>query len=410
MLYNPAYLQLIIIFAGKKMDLQRFISTSLVRYLDAFPCVAILGPRQVGKTTTAKQLQSHSTKDTIYLDLESDEDCQKLTNAEQYFDERQDKLIIIDEIQRNPSLFKLLRAVIDKKRTNGRFILLGSASPELLTKSSETLAGRIAYLEMHPFIFQEIKGKYPFNDLWLKGGFPSAFLQQDELLSFEMRVQFVQTYLERELPILGLSASPIVLKNLLRMLAHCQGQLVNYSDLANSLGIEVNTIKRYLDYFENAFLIRRVQAYTTNMKKRIVKAPKIYIRDTGLLHTLFNIENKEDLDGFVGKGNSWESFVIQQIIPLLRPNTSFYFYRTQDGTELDLVLFKGLEPVLGIEIKYSNAPKLSKGTTIASQDFGDIPVLVVTHSVEEDYNYGEKVTVTSFERLFFHLQAHKLIN
>lgn len=391
------------------MELQRVISSSVIRYLGNFPCVALLGPRQVGKTTTVKMLQAQIQRESIYLDLESDEDVQKLVYAEQYFNERQDKLIIIDEIQRNPQLFPLLRSVIDKNRTNGRFILLGSASPELLAKSSETLAGRIAYLEMHPFIYPEISNQFIFDGLWLKGGFPSIFLQQDLSLSFEMRVQFIQTYLERELPVLGLSASPVLLKNLLRMVAHAQAQILNYSEISKALGVEVNTIKRYLDYFENAFLIRRLQPYFANSKKRIVKSPKIFIRDTGILHALFNIENKEDLDGFIGKGSSWESFVVQQIIAMLKPGVAPYFYRTQDGSEIDLVLVKGVQPILGIEIKLSNAPTITKGLTIASHDLNDIPIFVVTHSVSEDYNYKPNIKVTSFDRIFNYLRESNIL-
>ncbi|GAB2775706.1 ATP-binding protein [Rhabdobacter roseus] len=354
-------------------------------------------------------LKKQIPKETIYLDLESDEDLEKLKQAEQYFDQRVDKLLIIDEIQRSPALIRLLRSVIDKSRHNGRFIILGSASPELLTQSAESLAGRIAYLELHPLVFQEIKPTYHFDDLWLKGGFPTSFLQADLMLSFEMRIQFIHTYLERELPILGLSASPIILRNLIRMVAHSQGQIVNYTELSNSLGVEINTVKRYLDYFENAFLIRRLPPFFTNSKKRLVKSPKIFIRDTGILHTLFNLETREDLDGFNGKGNSWESFVIQQVMAQLRPNVSAYFYRTQDGSELDMVLVRGVEPVLGLEIKYSNAPKISKGTTLASQDLGHIPILVVTHSVSEDYDYNTLVRITSFERLFDYLITYRLI-
>lgn len=391
------------------MEIPRLISTSIIRYLDSFPCVALLGPRQVGKTTTVKTLQMRLQKESIYLDLESDEDQQKLLYAEQYLNERQDKLIIIDEVQRNPQLFPLLRAVIDKKRTNGRFLILGSASPELLAKSSETLAGRIAYLELHPFIYPEISSQFLFEGLWLKGGFPGVFLQPDLSLSFEMKLQFIQTYLERELPLLGLSASPFLLKNLLRMVAHSQAQILNYSELSKALGVEVNTIKRYLDYFENAFLIRRLPPYFFNSKKRIIKSPKIFIRDTGILHTLFNVESKEDLDGFIGKGSSWESFVIQQIIALLRPGVNPFFYRTQDGTELDLVLVKGVQPVLGIEIKLSNSPTLTRGLTIASQDLGNISIFVVTHSISEDYNYSDNIKVTSFERIFNYLKQFNLI-
>jgi predicted AAA+ superfamily ATPase len=193
------------------------------------------------------------------------------------------------------------------------------------------------------------------------------------------------------------------------MVAHAQGQLVTYSDFSKSLGIDINTVKRYLDYFENAFLIRRLQPYFFNSKKRLVKSPKIFIRDSGLLHALFNIENQNDLSGFIGRGNSWESFVIQQVIANLKNNVSNNFYRTQDGTELDLLLVQGLNPVLGIEIKTSNAPSISRGTSIASKDLGDIPILIVTPSVSEDYKINENQTVVSFDRLNYHLNQYKLI-
>lgn len=391
------------------MEFHRQIMRQIFRYMDAFPAAALLGPRQIGKTFTAKEFSHQYQGAIVYLDLESDADVQKLKNAEQYFLERDNYLIVIDEIQRNPSLFVLLRSVIDKNRTNGRFLLLGSASPELLAQSSETLAGRVAYLEMHPLFFREVQETITQDELWLKGGFPEMLQQKDLELSFEMRIQFIQSYLERELPILGLFASSVVLKNLLRMIAHNQGQVVNYTELSKSLGLDIKTVKRYLDYFENSYLIRRVEPYFTNTKKRLVRSPKMFIRDTGLLHCLFNVVTKEDLDGFNGKGNSWESFVIQQVIGQLKTGVSAFFYRTQDGSELDLVLVKGMSPILGLEIKLSNAPRISKGTTISSQDLGNIPVFVVTHSVDEDYKHNERVTVTSFSRLFFHLEAMKLL-
>jgi predicted AAA+ superfamily ATPase len=377
--------------------------------LSVFPCLALLGPRQVGKTTFSKYLQEVTNKEILYLDLESLEDEKKLENAEQYFNERQGKLIILDEIQRRPDLFPLLRSVIDKKKVPARFILLGSASPELLAKSSETLAGRVAYKEMHPFCYTEIKEQHSFQKLWLRGGFPEFFLQEDDDISFEMRQQFIQTYLERELPLLGLSVSPVLLRNLLRMLAAIHGQAVNYSKLGSALGVQVNTIKRYLDYFENAFLIRRLYPFYVNVKKRLVKAPKIYIRDTGLLHTLSGMHNYEDMEANIDKGNSWESFVLQQIIPVLKSTIEYYYYRTHDGTELDVVFVRGGVPFLGLEIKLSNAHNITKGTTIASQDLGDIPVLVITHSVQEDYMHNAKVRVTSFERMFFWLGEYGVV-
>lgn len=391
------------------MTIARAITNQVLRSMNHFPAVALLGPRQVGKTTLAKAIAETVEKPSIYLDLESSSDLQKLTNAEDYLRQRDDQLILIDEIQRMPSLFPLLRSVIDRKRVNGRFILLGSASPELLAKSSETLAGRIAYLELHPFSYPEIRALAGYERLWLRGGFPNLFLQESEEVSFTSRVQFIQTYIERELPLLGLSASVNTLRNLLRMIAHVNGNLLNYSDLSRSLGIDVGTTKRYLDYFEQAFLVRRVEPYFANTSKRIVKSPKIYVRDTGLLHALAGIENGEELEGFHAKGNSWEGFVIQQIIAHLKSSIGYFFYRTQDGTELNLVLVKGLTPVLGIEIKYSNAPTLRKGNRLAAADLGNVPLLVVTPSVDEDYSPAENCTVTSLDRLFHHLSRANLL-
>jgi predicted AAA+ superfamily ATPase len=363
----------------------------------------------VGKTTTLKMIKSQIEADSVYLDLESEEDKMKLLNPEQYFMDRKDKLIIIDEVQRRPDLFPLLRSVIDRHRIDGRFIISGSASPELLAKSSETLAGRIAYLELQPFVFPEIKKTYSLDMLWLKGGFPEIFLQQDSRISFEKRLQFIQTYIERELPLLGLSASPNLMRNLLMMIAHSQAQILNYSAFSKALGIEVNTVKRYIDYLENAFLIRRLQPYFFNTKKRLTKSPKIFIRDTGLLHALFNLVNKEELEGHPGKGHSWESFVIQQIIALLKPGINPCYYRTQDGAEIDLILVKGIQPVVGIEVKLSNAPTSERGITSATDDLGNIPVFIVTHSVMEDYDMRRGIKVTSFERIFHHLQEMELI-
>jgi predicted AAA+ superfamily ATPase len=391
------------------INFERTVTKRFLKYMDAFPCIALLGPRQVGKTYFAKKIRDAVDRETVYLDLESDEDIAKLNNAETYLSSHQDKLVIIDEIQRNPKLFVLLRSIIDKHRENGRFLILGSASPELMIKSAESLAGRIAYLEMHPLTFKEVKKHFDYNELWLKGGFPEMLLQKDLELSLAMRNQFIQTYIERELPILGLSASPILLKNLLRMLAHNQGQLLNYSQLSNSLGRDINTVKRYMDYFEHAFLIRRLEPFHANTKKRIVKSPKVYIRDTGIYHALFDIETREELDGFIGKGNSWESFVIQEVISQISTNVQPYFYRTQDGAEIDLILVKGLKPILGLEIKTSNAPKITKGTTEAAKDLGNIPVFVITHSVDEDYKHNDLVTVTAYDRMIAILDRNKLI-
>jgi predicted AAA+ superfamily ATPase len=210
-------------------------------------------------------------------------------------------------------------------------------------------------------------------------------------------LDFIQTYIERELPILGLKTSPAVSRNLLRMLTGIHGNLLNYSMLANSLGIDLNTIKRMIDLYEDAFLIRRLQPFYINVSKRLVKTPKLFIRDSGLQHALAGIEDMEELEGYAGKGNSWEGFVIQQIIALLKPSIVPFFYRTQDGVELDLLLVKGNRPVVGIEIKYSNAPKITRGTTIASKDFDNLPIWIVTPGVEENYAINQNISVTGLK-------------
>ena len=395
---------------NKEMEFVRIVLSQAIDRLNQLPALALLGSRQVGKTTLSRQIQEAVGKDSVYLDLESPSDLAKLADAEGYFLERQDKLIILDEVQRMPELFPILRSVIDRHRKlKGRFLLLGSASPELLAKSSETLAGRIAYLELNPLIFAEVLPSIDYRTLWLRGGYPDMLLAENDQVSFKNRLDFIQTYLERELPLLGLMTSPVLLRNLLRMLMGVHGNVLNYSDLSRSLGLDVNTIKRYIDFFEYSFIIRRLQPYFTNISKRVVKSPKLYFRDSGLLHAFAGISKAEDLEGFLQKGNSWEGFVIQDVIAKLKQEISPYFFRTQDGSELDLVLVKGTMPVLGIEVKYSNAPSPSKGNTIAAQDLGNIPVLIVTPSANEDFSIGPQKTVTSFGRLSIHLEKAGLI-
>lgn len=385
-------------------------SVDRLRFLvEAFPVVCVVGPRQVGKTTLVEGLTDGVGRPALYLDLESSRDLAKLSNAELYFDQRSDHLIILDEIQRRPDLFPLLRAVIDRDRKPGRFMLLGSASPELMMQSAESLAGRIAYLELHPFIYAETRTHGSMDQLWLRGGFPDSFLARDDRLSMEIREQFIKTYLERELALLGLRKLPTRLSSLFKMLAHLQSQQLQMADLARALGMDVKSIQRYLDFFEHAFLIRRLPAYHANIGKRLVKAPRIFIRDTGILHALLGIINLEDLAGHPIQGSSWESFVVQQILARLDQSTEAYYYRTQNGTELDLLLVKHGKPVVGIEVKLGNAPSVTKGTTLASEDLGSIPVWVVTHSTPEDYALNSHVQVTSFERIFFHLEQLKLL-
>jgi uncharacterized protein len=362
------------------------------------PALALLGPRQVGKTTLVKTIESRFQRQSIYLDLESLEDMNRLQNAELYFLERQNQLVIIDEIQRMPQLFSLLRSLIDKNRVAGRFILLGSASPELLIKSSESLAGRISYIELSPVFFEEIKYTIPYQTHWWRGGFPNILLANTDKTAFRRLNDFVMSYVERELPILGLGAAPFVIKNLLTILVGVHGNLLNVNDLCRSMGLTSPTINRYLDFLESAFLIRRLQPFFINISKRIVKAPKFYFRDSGLFHSLAAIGSPEALLGSQYVGSSWEGYVIQQIIANLPHHIKPFFYRTADGTELDLVLVRGAIPILGFEIKYSNTPKPTRGNLIAQQDLGDVPIVIITPSAD-DFKIADKIWVCSLKTL-----------
>lgn len=342
--------------------INRISKNHIIDLLNGFPCVAIIGPRQVGKTTLAKSIQK-KYESSVYLDLEFQKDYIKLEDAETYLEQIQDRLVIIDEVQRKKDLFPVLRALIDRNRKPGRFLMLGSAGPDLLRNSSETLAGRIAFYELTPFLFTELQGKYKIEDIWMHGGFPDALMNQKYWLSWMNN--YVKTYFERDLPNLGFPADSITGERLWTMLSHYHGNLINYAEIGRSLGLSVQTIKRYIGFLKHAFLIRLIEPFHMNVKKRLVKTPKVYIRDSGIMHFLSGIENPDQLMGHPKKGASWEGFVIEQIIPLLQPNQRTYFYRTHDGAELDLVITRGDQPVISIEIKIGSDVRPTRGNTEA---------------------------------------------
>lgn len=347
--------------------LSRQILKEFETYLSIFPIVGVVGPRQVGKTTLVKNIQSILKTDWVYLDLDLQSDKAKLANAELYLESFADRCVIIDEIQEMPELFGLLKALVDKNKRPARFVILGSASPKLIRKSSDALTGRIGYIELHPFHLLET-GFESQNQLWLKGGFPDAFLSND-LATWQIITQnFVKTYVERELPGLGLPASNDTSRRLFQMLAYLTGQQINLSLIGKSLSLSSNTVKSYVEFIENAFLIRNIQPFFKNTKKRLTKSPKVFWRDTGVLHHLLQINTYDQLLGHPSLGGSWEAFVIQQIIATAPKELDFNYYRTQDGAEVDLVISKGGEAIIACEIKFTNNPKLSKGNTIALQD------------------------------------------
>jgi predicted AAA+ superfamily ATPase len=374
----------------------RRIFTEITDSLSFFPVVSIIGPRQVGKTTLAKQIMSESAKPTLYLDLELQSDLFKLNDAELFLSQHTEKLIVIDEVQNKKELYPLLRGLVDRQREPGRFLLLGSASPELIRHSSESLAGRIAYHQLHPFDLTEIPDTVVQNDLWVKGGFPNVLFAKNDDLGRRWMENFISTYLNRDLLQLGLNASPKIIRNLWTMMAHLNGQLFNATTLGNSLGVSTPTVKRYVDFLEDAFLLKSLHPFSWNMTKRLVKTPKIYLTDTGILHHLSGVTDLINLSGNPIVGSSWESFVVNQIQALKSNPIDLYFYRTHHGAEVDLVFTKGLTVVATAEIKYSNSPQLSKGNYLAFDDLNAPMNYVITPS-SDDYLFKERIRVCSLK-------------
>lgn len=335
----------------------RFIEGKLHRALARSPAVAILGPRQCGKSTTAKILLKNIP--SVYFDLQDRVDRNKLAEPELFFDHHRDKLICLDEIQLLPEFFSILRSEIDRDRRAGRFLILGSASRDLIKQSTESLAGRISYTDLTPFLLKEVAGISAWSDLWLRGGFPDSVLADDDLDSFDWRLDFIRTFMERDIPNLGFNIPIPVIERLWLLLSHYHGQTVNYHKLAGAADISIPTLKKYLAILEQTYMVRLLPPAAANLKKRLVKSPKIYLRDSGILHALLNIETYDDLLGNPIVGASWEGFVIENIIAHYdrwKPS----FLRTSNGAEIDLVMERAGRRHL-FECKLSKAPKLSRG-------------------------------------------------
>ncbi len=375
----------------------RLLQAKVNALLKEFPAVTILGARQVGKTTLAKQVVASLKKETLYLDLENPLDYRKLEDAYSFLTENDDKCIIIDEVQTMPTIFSVLRSVIDAKRTNGRFILLGSASPRLVKGVSESLAGRISYQELSPVNLFELPEKTRMNRHWLRGGFPGALLARSDAAAMMWMNGFARSYIERDLGnLFGVNLSQFTIGRLMSMLAHVNGNPWNAEMIARSLGISAPTVNRYVDYLEAAFIVHRLPAFFTNAGKRLVKAPKVYIRDSGLLHHLSSVNNMNDLKGHPIVGASWEGYVIEQIYQLIPQNLQLFYYRTQAGAECDIVILKGMMPVACAEVKLSNAPSISKGYYQSIDDLGTKKNFIIVPEVEE-YKTKDKVIICSLK-------------
>jgi predicted AAA+ superfamily ATPase len=350
----------------------RRIENKIRRTLERSPSVALMGPRQVGKTTIA--LNISETIPAVYVDLEDSTDLEKVRDITAFHAENREKLIIMDEVQRMPEVFSPLRGIIDRERRKGnkagQFLFLGSASIDLLQQSGESLAGRIAYIELHGIDALEYAGhdQEMINTLWLRGGFPESLLSASAQDSLYWRRDFIKTYLERDIPQLGPRIPALTLERFWTMLSHNQGGVINASQLARNLEVSSVTVGRYLDLMADLLLVRRLQPWTFNIGKRLVRAPKVYVRDSGITHALLNISSYNDLLGHPVVGSSWEGFVIENILSVAPASALPFYYRTADGAEIDLVLeFSGKEK-WAIEIKRSSAPSLSKGFHIACDD------------------------------------------
>ncbi|WP_334194625.1 ATP-binding protein [Pararhodobacter sp.] len=352
--------------------------------LNVQAAAVLLGPRQVGKTTLALEIAAQ--RPSVYLDLERDGDRQILTEPDLYLDEQTGKLVILDEVQQLPGLFQTLRGQIDRRRREGartgQFLLLGSASNVLLQQSAESLAGRVRYIEMPPLQLTEV-GADHLTQLWLRGGFPDSFQADNDRDSLDWREDFLRTYLERDIPALGPRVPATTLRRFWTMLAHAQGGLLNAAALAEGLGVSGQTIGRYLDLLVDLMLVRRLPPWHRNVGKRLVKSPKVYVRDSGLVHALLGLGTLESLLAHPVVGGSWEGFCLESLIAAAPPGTEAAFYRTAAGAELDLVLTLPGGAVWAIEIKRTTTPKVSRGFHIGAEDIGATRRLLIYAGTQE---------------------------
>ena len=385
----------------KEGKIPRFLSARVEDYMRLFPAVALLGPRQVGKTTLARAISQTSggprgqgsRKTGLYLDLENPADQERLADARGYLGAQRNRLVVLDEIHRAPRLFQVLRGIIDERiregETAGQFLLLGSASMDLLRQSGESLAGRIGYLELSPLDVRELNEREQTR-LWSRGGFPRSFLAPDDAASALWRENFIHTYLERDIPALGPRVPSQTLRRFWTMLAHAQSSLWNAAAFARSLAVDGKTVARYVDLLADLLLVRRLPPFHANVRKRLVKSPKVYVRDSGIVHTLLRLDDAEDVLGHPIAGASWEGFVVETLLRAAPERTRASFYRTATGVEIDLVLELPGNRIWAVEIKRGLAPAVSRGFRVALADVAPERAFLV-HGGEDRYPKGEGV-------------------
>jgi len=376
------------------MYINRYIEQNVLRSLKHFPVTAVTGPRQCGKSTLVKHLLA-AYPNSIYLDLERPSDLRKLDDAEWFFTSQKDKLICIDEIQRHPELFPIIRSLVDEWNRPGCFLILGSASRDLLKQSSESLAGRISYKRLTPFLWMELEHDYTIEKYISSGAFPRSLLIDDEVISFEWRESFITTFLEMDLKQWA-GFTPTTMRRLWQMLAHVNGQTVNYSNLANSLGVSAVTVKNYIDLLTGTYMVEVLPPYISNLGKRLVKSPKVYIADSGITTALLNLRDFVALTGHPALGSIWEQIVLSNLKGLF-PDAEFCFYRTTHGAEIDFVM-KLKNTVFALECKVSYSPVLSKGNYLAIEDISPKCTFVVTPS-PDSWSMQESIEVVSLEEL-----------
>jgi predicted AAA+ superfamily ATPase len=369
---------------------------ALDRLLRRFPVVGIVGARQVGKTTLARTFADRTRKKVIYYDLENPEDLARLSDPMIAL-KPLTGVVIIDEVQRMPELFPVLRVLADRPGRRARFLILGSASPALLRQSSESLAGRIAYRQLNGFSLMEV-GEGEHLQLWVRGGFPRSYLARTLEASCEWRREFIRTFLEKDLPQLGINIRSTILQRFWSMLAHYHGQIWNASEFARSFGVSDNTVRNYLDVLTAALVVRQLPPWHENIGKRQVKSPKVYITDSGILHSLLNQRTRHDLEGHPKVGASWEGFVLEQIINHIqaRPEEC-YFWSTYSGAELDLLVVRGRRRI-GIEVKRTVSPKITPSMRQALKDLR-LQGIDVIHAGEGTFPLDEKIRAVSLSRL-----------